>query len=86
MSKQRWSKLKTRGTSVEVRNDDVTRALRTFNKKIQEQGLLKDLRDRMSYEPPAVKKQKLKKAARKRWERLVEEMIRTGRWHHERSY
>lgn len=75
-----------RGLSVEVRHDDFNRALRTWSKKVQESGLIKEIKDRMSYEPPAVKKQRLKKQARKRWERSVEAMISNGLWHKEKNY
>ena len=77
---------KRRGLSVEVRGDEFGRALRTLSKKVQESGLLKEVKDRMSYEPPAVKKQRLKKQARKRWERSVEDMIRSGLWHKDKNY
>lgn len=77
---------KSRGTVVEVRNDDFGRALRTFSKKVQDSGLLKEVRDRMSYEKPAVEKQRMKKQARKRWEKKVEEMIVAGAWHKDRNY
>jgi small subunit ribosomal protein S21 len=77
---------KTRGISVEVRNDDFGRALRTFGKKVQDSGLLKEVRDRMAYEKPAVERQRMKKQARKRWERAVEEMIAQGSWHKDRKY
>jgi len=77
---------KTRGLTVEVRNDDFGRALRTFSKRVQDSGLLKEVRDRTAYEPPAVKKQRLKKQARKRWERTVEDLIAAGAWHKDRKY
>ena len=75
-----------RGLTVEVRNDDFARALRTFSKKVQDSGILKEIRDRMAYEPPAVMKQRLKKQSRKRWERTVEEMIDLGFWHKDKNY
>lgn len=77
---------KHRGLTVEVRNDDFTRALRTWSKKVQDSGLLKEVKDRMAYEKPAVAKQRMKKQARKRWERVVEEMISLGLWHKDRNY
>ncbi len=77
---------KKRGLTVEVRGDDFGRALRTFSKKVQDTGLLKEVKDRMSYEKPAIEKQRMKKQARKRWERQVEEMISTGHWHKDRNY
>ena len=77
---------KHRGLTVEVRGEDFGRALRTWSKKVQDTGLLKEVKERMSYEPPAVKKQRLKKQARKRWERTVEEMIDSGQWHKDKNY
>jgi len=74
------------GISVEVRGDDIGRALRTWSKKVQDTGLLKEVKDRMAYEKPAVERQRMKKQARKRWEKKVEEMISTGMWHKDRNY
>ena len=71
---------------VEVRNDDFGRALRTFSKKVQDSGLLQIVKERMSYEKPAVLRQRLKKQARKRWERSVEEMITNGHWLKDKKY
>ena len=68
-----------KGTSVIVR-DDFSKSLRTFTKKVQETGILKEVRDRMSYEPPSVRKQRMKKQARKRWEKQVEGLISEGKW------
>jgi ribosomal protein S21 len=86
MSNSRHWERKHRGLTVEVRNDDFGRALRTWSKKVQDTGVLKEVKDRMAYEKPAVLKQRLKKQARKRWERLVEEMIETGHWHKDKPY
>lgn len=77
---------RARGITVEVRGDDFGRALRTWSKKVQDSGLLKEIKDRMSYEKPAVERQRMKKQARKRWERQVEEMIASGHWHKDKKY
>ena len=77
---------KHRGIVVEVRNDDFGRALRTFSKKVQDSGLLQIVKENMAYEKPAVLKQRMKKQARKRWERSVEEMITNGHWHKDKKY
>ena len=74
------------GITVEVRGDDFGRALRTWSKKVQDSGLLKEVKDRMAYEKPAVARQRMKKQARKRWERTVEEMIEAGQWHKDKKY
>lgn len=77
---------KRRGIIVEVRNDDFGRALRTWSKKVQDTGLLQEVKERMSYEKPAVERQRMKKQARKRWERSVESMIESGMWHKDKNY
>jgi len=77
---------RVRGLVVEVRNDDFGRALRTWSKKVQDSGLLKEVKDRMSYEKPAVLRQRLKKQARKRWERIVEDQIENGAWLKDKKY
>jgi ribosomal protein S21 len=84
-NKYRDSK-KHQGITVEVRNDDFGRALRTWSKKVQDSGLLQEVKERMSFEKPAVAKQRFKKQARKRWERKVEEMIELGAWHKDKKY
>ncbi len=86
MSKQYRDSRRHRGMTVEVRNDDFGRALRTFSKKIQDSGLLQIVKEKMAYEKPAVLRQRLKKQARKRWERTVEEMITNGHWHKDKKY
>ena len=86
MSKQYRDNKKHRGTAVEVRNDELGRALRTFSKKIQDSGLLQIVKEKMSYEKPAVLKQRMKKQARKRWERQVEDMITNGHWLKDKKY
>lgn len=79
-------KSNSRGITVEVKNDDIGKAIRIWSKKIQDLGLLREVKERMEYEPPSVKKQRLKKQARKRWERSIEEMIEEGKWHKDRNY
>ena len=64
------SKLITRG--VKVNGDtqrDFDRAFRTFNKKMQDSGLVKEIRARGEYIKPSEKKQIAKKAARNRTRR-----------------
>lgn len=56
-----------KGLYVEVHNNDVSRALRKLKKIINNDGLLKELRDREYYEKPSLKRKKAKAAARKRW-------------------
>jgi small subunit ribosomal protein S21 len=56
-----------RGLVVEVRNGDINGALRRFKKKVQDSGLLQELRDREFYEKPSIRRKKAKAQARSRW-------------------
>ena len=58
---------RSRGLSVEVRNGDVNFALRKFKKKVQEDGILQELRQREFFEKPSITRAKAKKAGRARW-------------------
>ena len=48
------------------------RALRIFRKKVDNAGILQEVRKREYYEKPAQKKQRLKNAAKRRQEKIVE--------------
>lgn len=55
------------GLAVEVRNGDFNKALRIFKKKVQEAGIIQEIRERQHYEKPSEKRKKAKAAGRKRW-------------------
>ena len=54
-----------------VNDDNVERALRKFKKKIQESGLMDELRRRETYEKPTTERKRLKGAARARWRKKL---------------
>ena len=60
------------GLYVEVRNNDITWALRKFKKKVAEDGLLQDLRKKEYFESRGTKKRLAKKAAERRYKRNME--------------
>ena len=57
--------------SVFVKDDNVERALRKFKKKIQESGLMDELRSRETYEKPTTERKRKKGAARARLRRRL---------------
>ena len=63
-----------KGLKVEVRNNDVNFALRKFKKKVQEDGILQELRDRQHYVKPSEVKKKAKAAGRARWLKKLAKM------------
>lgn len=58
------------GLRVEVRDNDVNKALRKFKKKLADDGLLQELRKREFYESKGTKRRKAKEAAIRRYKRL----------------
>lgn len=64
---------KLHGRSVLVTDGNVDRALRKFKKKIQESGLLNDLRDREFYTKPTTQRKLKASAAKQRWKKKLRE-------------
>lgn len=63
-----------KGLSVEVRNGDFNKALRIFKKKVQEAGIIQEVRDREAYVKPSEQRKRAKAAGRKRWLKKLEKM------------
>lgn len=70
MRKRRDQQVKT-GLTVEVRNGDFNGALRRFKKKVQEAGIIQEIRERKEYTKPSVKRARAKAAGRARWLKKV---------------
>jgi small subunit ribosomal protein S21 len=68
----RNSRDKKRGLTVYVSYDNVDKALRKFKKKVQESGLLQDLREREFYEKPTTARKRAKSQAKRRWQKKLE--------------
>lgn len=60
-----------KGSTIYVRNDNVEQAIRKFKKKMQDSGLLQELRDRESYEKPTTAKKRKAGAAKNRWKKKL---------------
>ena len=65
---------KPKGLAVEVRNGDFNKALRIFKKKVQEAGIIQEIRDRQHYVKPSEVRKKAKAAGRKRWLKKMEKL------------
>jgi small subunit ribosomal protein S21 len=57
--------------SVRITDGNVEKALRKFKKKIQEDGLLEELRARETYEKPTTERKRKKGAARARLRKQI---------------
>jgi small subunit ribosomal protein S21 len=57
--------------SVTVKDDNIEKALRKFKKKIQDQGLLVELKERETYEKPTTRRKRKKSVAKNRWQKQL---------------
>jgi ribosomal protein S21 len=76
---QRDSQPLIKGSKVEVRDGNVEKALRKFKNKIQDSGLLEEVRERMEYVKPNIERTKKANSARRRWLKQVERDELEGR-------
>ncbi len=61
---------RNKGMGVTVKDGEpIERALRRFKKKIQDSGLLQELREREFYEKPTTARKRAKSAAKNRWQK-----------------
>jgi small subunit ribosomal protein S21 len=58
--------------SVTVKDGNVEKALRKFKKKIQDSGLLVELRERETYEKPTTARKRKKSVAKNRWRKQLQ--------------
>lgn len=60
------------GLKIEVKDGKFEKSLRLFKKKVDDDRLLKDLRDKQSYLKPSLKKKLKRNAAKKRWQKYLD--------------
>ena len=69
--------------TIYVRNNDVDKAMRILKKKLHNEGMTKELREKRHFTPPGEKRRLAAKAGKKRWikkrEQIEQQMIRNER-------
>lgn len=61
-----------RGCTVTVGPDgNVEKAMRKFKKKVMESGLLRELKERETYEKPTTRRKRAKSSAKNRWKKKL---------------
>ena len=65
-------------SSIEVRNNDVNKALRVLKKRLEKAEFQKELAKQQYYEKPSAKRNRKKKQAKKRWDKYVREAEARG--------
>ena len=68
------------GMTVAVRGDDLIGAMRVLKKRMQEEGIFNELRERTSHKTRGEKKRLQRAAGRKRWLKKVEKLKEQGIW------
>jgi small subunit ribosomal protein S21 len=63
--------------NVIVRNGNLEQAMRVLKRKVQKEGLVKELRERQFYKKPSEVKQEKKKEAIKNWKKKQKKLERT---------
>jgi len=59
------------GREVLVENDNIEKAIRRLKKKVDREGILREIRDRSAYKKPSEKSKLAKQAAKDRWWKYV---------------
>jgi small subunit ribosomal protein S21 len=67
------SRVATGNTVVVKENENINQALRRFKKKVEDSGVLDELRRKEFYEKPTTKRKRLKGAAVARWKKKLRE-------------
>jgi len=67
-----------RGLTVEVRNNDVNKAIRRLKKLMNNEGIIKEVRDRQYYTKPSDKKRFEKNQATRRWQKKQQKLRDQG--------
>jgi small subunit ribosomal protein S21 len=62
---------KSFGLTVVVEDGKFEKALRLFKKKVDDSGLLKEVRDREAYVKPTTRRKMAANAARRRWQKKL---------------
>jgi small subunit ribosomal protein S21 len=60
-------------TVVLKENENINQAMRRFKKKVEESGILDDVRDKEFYVKPTTARKKAKAAAKARWNKKLRE-------------
>ncbi len=71
MRNLKGKRIKEFGSVVVVEDGKFEKAIRQFKKKVEDSGLLMNLRERQAYIKPTTKRKVAKNAAKKRWKKKL---------------
>ena len=68
------------GLTVMVRGDDINGAMRVLKKRMQNEGIFNEMRERTSFKTRSEKKRLQRAAGRRRWLKKIEKLKEQGKW------
>ena len=69
----RYNNNRSKGTGVTVKDyENINQALRRFKRKVEDAGILEDLRSKEFYEKPTTARKRAKGAAKARWRKKLQ--------------
>ena len=68
------------GLTVQVRGDDLNGALRVLKKRMQNEGIFNEMRERVGYKSKSEKRRLARAAGRRRWVKKIEMLKDQGKW------
>ncbi len=77
---KRFKEKEKSGMTVEVRNNDISKALRILKKRMQTEGIFNEMRERTSFKTKGEKRRLSEAAGRRRWLKKVEKLKSEGLW------
>ena len=77
---KRFKEKEKSGMTVEVRNNDISKALRILKKRMQTEGIFNEMRERTSFKTKGEKRRLSEAAGRRRWLKKVEKLKGEGLW------
>ena len=68
------------GLTVMVRGDDINGAMRVLKKRMQEEGIFNEMRERVGHKTRNEKRRLEKASGRKRWLKKIDKLKEEGKW------
>ena len=71
------------GLTVVVRGDDINGAMRVLKKRMQDEGIFNEMRERKGHKTRSERRRLEKAAGRKRWLKKIDKLKEEGKWHND---
>ena len=68
------------GLTVQVRGDDLNGAMRVLKKRMQNEGIFNEMRERVGYKSKSEKRRLARAAGRRRWLKKIDLLKEQGKW------